>query len=150
MRKAGVVIILIGSVLSVIPAIYALDLVYELKDEMDGWLGLIGTLAEDAPADASNLFAFVTDPVESALTTCWIMVFCSVGAILFSAIAARVQAKVAGIFVLLPLGIGAWAAYPLLGGDIRPTVFAYLTAVAFTGAGALMIVLDPAAKVREG
>lgn len=36
MRKAGVVIILIGSVLSVIPAVYALDLVYELKDEMDG------------------------------------------------------------------------------------------------------------------
>lgn len=154
MRKVGIVIILIGSVLSIIPAVYALDLVYELRDELAGIADWFEFLAKDPPTEAGGFFAsvtdFATDTIESALTACWIMVFCSMGAIVFSAIAARVRARVASMFVLLPLGIGAWVAYPLLGGEIRPAIFAYLTAGALTGAGALIVFVDPAVPAREG
>lgn len=149
MRKAGIVIILIGSVLSIVPALGAVGLVYEAKAQVDQLIELMELLAEQpAPDEFTDLFAAFD--IDFILTAVWSIVFCSGAAVLLSGIAAKVKARLASVLVFVPLGIGAWKAYSLLGGEMRLTVLAYLAAVALAVAGALIMALAPAARVREG
>lgn len=148
MRKTGTVIILIGSVLSIVPALGVLDLAYEAKATLEEFIQFMEHLTgQPAPNEGADFFAAIR--FDIVLTAGWTMVFCSGAAVLLSGIAAKVRARFASFLVLVPLGLGAWRAYPFLGGEMRMTVLAYLATSALAVAGALIMVLASAAPARE-